>query len=152
MFEVIRYSGEKEKFKKLLEERRETYSHIDSETRELIEVVGKVRIGEEYESMNDNGEKEYNMCKAFLDMKLEGVEEGREEGRCKHLIEIVCKKIKKNKAPSVIADELEEELAAVEEVVMIQKRLGTYDIQEIYEALQEKKKIKASCPNSLVGI
>lgn len=52
----------------------------------------------------------------------------------------------------MIADELEEELAAVEEVVMIQKRLGTYDIQEIYEALQEKKKIKASCPNSLVGI
>ena len=28
----------------------------------------------------ENGEKKYDMCKAFVDMKLEGIEEGRIEG------------------------------------------------------------------------
>ena len=54
-----------------MEENREAYSRIDSETRDLLEVVAKVRIKEEYEVM-ENEEKKYDMCKAFVDMKLEG--------------------------------------------------------------------------------
>lgn len=81
------------------------------------------------------------MCKAFWDMKLEGVKEGCLEGRSRYLIEIVCKKLKKNKEPSVIAEELEEELAAAETVVRIQRRLGTYDVQKIYEAMRAEKTV-----------
>lgn len=86
LFEVVRYGRDKEKFREILEENREAYSRLDCDTREMIEVVGKVRIGEEYEVM-ESGEKKYNMCKAFLDMKLEGIEEGIEEGKIEGRIE-----------------------------------------------------------------
>ena len=38
-----------------------------------------------------DGERRYNMCKAFMDMKLGDIEEGIEKGRISHLIETVCK-------------------------------------------------------------
>ena len=49
LFEVVRYSQDKEKLKEIVEKNREAYSRIDSETRDLLEVVAKVRIKEEYE-------------------------------------------------------------------------------------------------------
>ena len=49
LFEVVRYSQDKEKLKEIVEKNREAYSRIDSETRDLREVVAKVRIKEEYE-------------------------------------------------------------------------------------------------------
>ena len=144
LFEVVRYGGDKEKRGRLLEENREAYSRIDSDTRELIEVVAKVRIGEEYKIM-EKEERKYDMCKAFMDMKLEGIEEGREKGieegvekgKTIQLIEYVCKKLLKNKPAEVIADELEEELSVVEHIVKIQRRTGNYDANEIFEMLQE---------------
>lgn len=97
LFEVVRYSQDKEKLKEIVEKNREAYSRIDSETRDLLEVVAKVRIKEEYEVM-ENEEKKYDMCKAFVDMKLEGVM----EGQINYLIKPVCKKLQKNK-PSYFA-------------------------------------------------
>ena len=90
-------------------------------------------------------ERKYDMCKAFMDMKLEGIEEGREKGieegvekgKTIQLIEYVCKKLLKNKPAEVIADELEEELSVVEHIVKIQRRTGNYDANEIFEMLQE---------------
>ena len=49
LFEVVRYSQDKEKLKEIVEKNREAYSRIDSETRDLLEVVAKVRIKEEYD-------------------------------------------------------------------------------------------------------
>lgn len=47
----------------------------------------------------ENGERKYDMCKAFMDMKLEGIEEGMEKGMEKgkvlHLVEMICKKLRK---------------------------------------------------------
>lgn len=105
-----------------------------ADTRELIEVVGKVRIGEEYEIM-ENEERKYDMCKAFLDMKQEGIE----KERISHLIETVCKKLMKNKPAAVIAEELEEDLQAVERVIKVQQRLGSYDREQIYRAMQTEQ-------------
>lgn len=121
LFEVIRYSGEKEGLKRLLEENREVYSHIDSDTRELIEVVGKVRIGEECGNVKENGEKEYDMCKAFLDMKLEGVEEGRKEGRAEGIIETALEY-------GAVAEEIPEKLQKILQISSeeAQKYLDSY--------------------------
>lgn len=149
LFEVVRYGREKEKLKKLLEENKETYSRIDGDTREMLEVVGKVQIGEEYEIM-EGGERRYDMCKAFMDMKLEGIEEGMEKGMEKgiekgiekgkalHLVEVICKKLRKNKSAEAIAGELEEDLSAVENIIGIQRRVGNYDVKQIYDAMQRE--------------
>ena len=136
LFEVIRYGSDKEKLQQVMEQNKEAYSRLDSETRELLEVVAKIRIKEEEEVM-ENGEKKYDMCKAFVDMKLEGIEEGRKEGRRYHLIETVCIKLQKNKRPEIMAEELEEELSEIEKVIAAQKKVGSYDVEQICMAMME---------------
>ncbi|MCM1263987.1 MAG: hypothetical protein NC313_14845 [Butyrivibrio sp.] len=75
VFEAVRYSNDKEKLKEVMEENKGAYSHIDSETRDMLEVVANVRIPEKFKTEED-GEERYDMCKAFEDMRLEGYEEG----------------------------------------------------------------------------
>ena len=86
-----------------------------------------------------NGEKRFEMCKAFEDYRLEGREEGKREGKIEgmqeHLIQMVCKKLMKNKTAGTIADELEEELSEVERIIEAQKRVGNYDAGQICAAL-----------------
>ena len=54
LFEVVRYGREKEKLQKVIEENKEAYSRMDSETKELPEVVAKVKFREEYEIMEND--------------------------------------------------------------------------------------------------
>lgn len=124
LFEVVRYSSDKEKLKEIVAENKEAYSRMDSETRELLEAVAKVKIKEDYEMVENEGKK-YDMCKAFVDMKLEGMQV--------YLISAVCKKLQKNKPAEIIADELEEELSEIERVIAAQRQVGNYDAEQIYK-------------------
>jgi len=134
LFEAVRYGQDKEQMKRIMEENREAYDNIDSATREVLEVIAKVKIPKECKVMK-NGEKRFEMCKAFEDYRLEGKEEGKLEGMQEHLIQMVCKKLMKNKAARTIADELEEELSEVEKIIEAQKRVGNYDAGQICAAL-----------------
>ena len=78
LFEVTRYCNDKEQLKRVMEENREAYSSLDSETIEIIKVAANVDITEKHKTM-ENGEERYNMCKAFEDYKLEGKIEGKIE-------------------------------------------------------------------------
>lgn len=138
LFEVVRYGKDKDKLQRIMQENKDAYSRMDSDTRELLEVAAKIKVGEEYEIM-ENGEKKYDMCKAFADMKLEGVMEGRLEGkleeRQEHLVKTVCIKLRKNKPAEIIADELEEELSEIEKVIEAQRLVGNYDMKQICMAM-----------------
>jgi hypothetical protein len=133
LFEVVRYGKDKAKLKEVMETNKETYSNLDSDTRELLEVVAKVKIKEEKQDM-EKEEKKYDLCKAFVDMKLEGIEEGRKE----YLVQTVCIKIQKNKSAEVIADELEEELSEIKKVIEAQRQVGSYDVKRICAVLMEQ--------------
>ena len=140
LFEVVRYGKDKAALKKLLAKNKDIYNKIDSETRELIEAVGKVHLEKE-DSILENGKRKYDMCKAFMDMKLEGMQE--------HLIQAVCKKLQKNKSAAVIAEELEEDLPTVENIIRIQRRLGNYDAGQIYEAMEaEQTPVSGDAPHT----
>ncbi len=75
VFETVRYAKDKEKLQEVMEENREAYSRIDSDTRTMLEVMANIKIPEECKVLED-GKEGYNMCKAFEDMRLEGFEEG----------------------------------------------------------------------------
>ena len=79
VFETVRYAGDKKKLKEVMEENREAYSRIDSDTRNLLEVVANIKIPERCKVM-EAGKEGYDMCKAFEDMRQEGYEEGIEKG------------------------------------------------------------------------
>lgn len=81
VFEAVRYSKNKEKLKNIMEQNKEAYSKIDSDTKDMLDVVANVKIPEKFKTVED-GEERYDMCKAFEDMRLEGFEEGIEKGIC----------------------------------------------------------------------
>ena len=87
LFEVVRYADDKEKLKRVMEENRNAYSSIDHDTKELLEVVAKVKVpercvvGTEGGKDMEHNEKKYDVCKAWADWRLEGVEEGKIEGK-----------------------------------------------------------------------
>ena len=126
LFEVIRYNKDKEQLKKVIQAGGEAYSNIDSDTREIIDVMTGVRISKENKT-TENGKERYNMIKAIEDM----IEDGRTEGKMEHLIQLVCKKLRKNKPAAVIAEELEEELTQIEKIIEAQKQVGSYDEEQI---------------------
>ena len=132
LFETIRYSKDKEQLKRVIEKNKDTYSSIDSETRELLDVMANVRIPEEYKIM-EQGKERYNMCKAIEDMRLESKMEGIQE----QLIQLVCKKLQKNKPVEVIAEELEEDRSEIEKIIAAQKRVGNYDAEQIRMVMVE---------------
>lgn len=129
LFEVVRYSNDKEKLQKIMDENKEAYNNMDCDTRELLEVVANIKITREENEVMENGEKKYNMCKAFQDMKLEGMQE--------QLIKTVCIMLRKNKPAAVIADELEEDLSEIEKIIAAQQQVGSYDVHQIYKTLEQ---------------
>lgn len=57
----------------------------------------------------------------------------REEGQIYKLIEMICKKLRKNKTPQQIADELEEELQEVEHICKLAARFAPdYDVDKVF--------------------
>lgn len=123
---MIRYGRDKEQLQRIMEENREAYINMDSDTRELLDVMANVKFSEEHITM-ENGKERYNMLKAFEDMRLEGKMEGIQE----HLIQLVCKKLQKNKPVEVIAEELEVDRSEIEMIISAQKRVGNYDAEQI---------------------
>lgn len=79
VFEIVRYAEDKEKLQEIIEENREMYSRIDSETRDMLEVVANVKIPEECRVM-EIGEERYNMYNAFEQLKQDAYEEGIAQG------------------------------------------------------------------------
>lgn len=94
VFETVRYASDKEKLRKIMEENREAYSRIDSETKEMLEIMANIRIPEKFKTA-EGGEERYDMCKAFEDMRLEGYEEGMAEGMAAGVAEGIAEGIAK---------------------------------------------------------
>lgn len=88
VFEILRYGKDKEAMQRMMEADREAYSRLDTETREFIEVVAKVKLPEEDKIM-ENGTEKYNMLGAFEEMRREGIEIGMEQGRQEGIVALV---------------------------------------------------------------
>ena len=67
-----------------------------------------------------------------------GQQIGQQIGQELKLIEIVCKKLKKNKTVEQIADELEEKIGDVQRIYDVAEKFAPdYDVNKIYEALKK---------------
>ena len=63
-------------------------------------------------------------------------EEGREEGTKFKLLEQITKKLRKDKTPETIADELEEDLDTIRHLCNVAKTFSPdYDLEQIYNAI-----------------
>ncbi|MCF2555924.1 hypothetical protein JQM65_12250 [Faecalicatena contorta] len=63
----------------------------------------------------------------------------REEGRLEDRIEIICKKLAKNKGVSEIADALEEEQDVIQEICNVAAKYAPdYDVDKIMEEMKNR--------------
>lgn len=143
LFEILRYNKDREQMTRIIAENKEAYSNLDSDTRELLEVVAKVKIPKKYEITGEGvknmtkEDQKFDYCKAWVDQRLFGVEEGKIEWKREFLVQLVCKKLLKSKPVEMIADELEEEIAVIEKIIAAQQRVGSYDTEQICNAMTE---------------
>lgn len=77
------------------------------------------------------------MCKAMEELWKEGREKGREEGRDSHLIEQVCKKLRRGLRPEEIAEALEEDVEPIMRICVAAEGFAPeYPFEEIRKKLQ----------------
>lgn len=70
----------------------------------------------------------------------EGREEGRAEGSKFKLLEQIIKKLRKDKTPKTIADELEEDEDTIQHLCAVAKNFAPgYDLEQIYNAIYKKE-------------
>ena len=84
-------------------------------------------------------DQKFDYCKAWVDQRLFGVEQGKRE----LLVQLVCKKMQKDKPIETIADELEEEIGVIEKIVAVQQKVGSYDAEQISNAMADQGEISA---------
>ena len=66
----------------------------------------------------------------------DGFEEGREAGEDHHLVEQICKKLRRGKDVEQITDEVEEDLTRVSEICDVAERFSPdYDPEEVFKAV-----------------
>ena len=114
MFDVIRciYNRDYDKI-------NEVYKDKPLDT-ELALVIGSItksqKIIDQALKLESEGEQ-MQMCKALQELEQRGVEAGRESGEKGLVKKLVKKKLAKGKSVEVIADELEEEVSAIQRVI-----------------------------------
>lgn len=125
LFAVLPLRKNTTELKRLITE-TPAFQKLDKDTMEVIAVMtNNSKVLDEMESYENEGG--YNMCEA-----LEGI---KEEGAMTKLIELVCKKLTKNKPMETIVDELEEERDTIQTICKVATSFAPdYDIDKIYEA------------------
>jgi len=82
--------------------------------------------------------KEVAREEGYEDGKIEGRIEGRIEGEQYKLITLVCKKLQKGKSAMEIAEDLEEELRVIEELIAVMKQVASGNAEEIFKLWKAK--------------
>ena len=79
------------------------------------------------------------MCEAIRGL----VEDGRIAGEQRILTEMVCKKLRKNKQPTQIAEDLEEDEAVIRKICAVAEAFAPeYDCMAVYKAWRKKEGYK----------
>ena len=143
-----------EEFKNLKEVPKEYFEHLGEHTPEyLLKLISKIiavllyRMNvprKEVEQFTDQiMGREFDMLfdsfEAYDVQETRRIsrEEGRLEGENKKLVQIICKKLKKNKGVREIADALEEDECVIQEIVDVAvKYAPDYDVDRIMEEMR----------------
>ena len=85
-------------------------------------------------------EAEANMTYLFDEAEERGIAKGREEGQLKMLIMQSCRKLRKGKNASQIAEELEEDLPVIQNIVITAADFAPdYDTDAIFKWMVSEK-------------
>lgn len=107
---------------------------LDDYTKRLQSSVAMARLNKEWKV-------EY--MKTYLhdsDVRWEGIEIGISYGKDMHLIDLICRKLRKGKTPEIITEELEEQLDNVQLICKIADEFAPeYDVEKVYRVFADRK-------------
>ena len=135
---VMKLLEDKQEMEKLLQT-DPAFKRMDRETAEMISTYAGLKL----ESNLEEDDK-VDMCKAWADQRMEGVEEGRKQGMAEGLvsgellnqIKMVVNKIKKGKTPEETVDALELKPDMVQKIYDIAGKMAPdYDVDEIMKKM-----------------
>ena len=137
VFELLPFAADKGMLQSYVHSHAEHFENLTAEECDLLEVfIGMENLGEEERKNYRNRKGGYDMCTALLEIREEGLKEGRNEGERLMLISIVQKKMRKGKALTVIAEELEEPETVIEPIYELVKDHPEYTREAVYNLLE----------------
>lgn len=115
VFGMLKYRSEKEKLRKYMDENRQYFGNIDQETYQAFRAFLHSEKMLKDRTVKEGKEAHIDMCKALEDLYADGVE----KGHILTLISMVQKKYLRGRSLKETAEELEEDMSAVEEIYNI---------------------------------
>lgn len=105
--------------------------------------AGATKILLNLEAQKTFGEEMSHMCNLGEGIREnaleEGIEIGMEKGIEKGMLELICKKLRKNKTPDIIAEELEEDSEKIQNICEMATAFAPdYDCDKVYEAWKKE--------------
>lgn len=143
VFGFIKYQSDKKALQEFIIDNEKILEHVPKETGEVIqavsgsnEILKYVDVKQEEVDMKTAFQEILEDCKA--EAKAEGKAEGKTEGEIKKLIQLVCRKLKKQQDCTVIADALEEDVAYIQTIIEAAEPFAPeYNIDDIYKNLNK---------------
>ena len=136
VFELLSRSQEKDKMDEIIRKYLDDYILDKESMKTLFGMLGIRADINKYKKKTEEGVK-YHLCKAWDDQKESGRHEGRLEGRlegARPFIECICKKLRKGKDVTTIAEELDAEVSIIEKIyVTAQKFAPEYDAEKVLQ-------------------
>lgn len=124
-------AGKENKLHRLLSVLFETEMSTDDKSHILEEEYGIEMEGNRREML-------LSMCNLSQGIREEAMEKGMKQGDMLRRLELICKKLLKNKPLQVIAEELEEDVQTIEPLYDACKLyMPDYDVNKIYESLKK---------------
>ena len=107
---MLRYRDSKEELKHYIDENKKFFQNVDYETSQAMKAFLNMK---QIPGETEQKEETVDMCKAIQEMYDDGVRQGRDE----LLKEQIQRKLKKEKTPTQIAEELEESVEVIEKII-----------------------------------
>ena len=126
---VMKRSEDMGELRAYIKENRERFDRMDDGAYEAIGALTGKEDWMEYGKKPEGGHSMWKALEGFI-----------EEGSRTKLIDLVCRKLRKGKDATEIADALEEDLSVVERICKAARELGTdCDVQKIYQKVFGKE-------------
>ena len=115
---MLRYRDSKEELTDYINENKKFFQNVDYETSQAMKAFLNMK---QIPGEAEHKEEMIDMCKAIQEMYDDGVkdviQQGVEQGRTELLKEQIQRKLKKEKTPTQIAEELEESVEVIEKII-----------------------------------
>ena len=111
---MLRYRDSKEELTDYINENKKFFQNVDYETSQAMKAFLNMK---QIPGETEQKEETVDMCKAIQEMYDDGVKDGIQQGKIELLKEQIQRKLKKEKTPDQIAEELEESVEFIEKII-----------------------------------